>query len=524
MIKGKRTKGRRPMKKFHSKNEQFVCTASQENGKIKLTCAPQSGKPKVAATSLTLPYIGKTVVVDEMAPELKLPYQNLKVQPVVSRALALHGNGSSSSSSSSSSCSSESPPLDALVSLDGQNCIAKEDKTLREDERDLNKYLTGLTYKQLCKWINDPIGTYTGVTNPSALSYTLDPPLVVPPGQKGFNMVEPFPFTPDIDLSGRNVLVVGASRNIGLATATLFVNKGCNVVGTSRHPDCYKDTEFTYPLEKLDIRSGDDVKDFFCHLMEHHFKNGKIDVLILMPGIQWIGDMQDADGEDLSDLLSFQVGGFQRVVYRALPFMKHSNSTRVISMGSQAGEVVTSLNGYGIGKRALQFWNDCHMLDALRRKAMGESTYEPTFTLVEPGVLQSTIGLHEKYVAKDTNIFDVRERGQWMAFNANQSATTVLTPILVGAPPCPADPSTCGDLPSAVANAIYQIVIAPQPSIRYLVDPAHPLVNFAGAVAASNILSADDALAFVTVPVVAGFFWDPASAALGQSVLSDAFC
>lgn len=511
------------MKKFQPKNGTLTCTASQDNGKVKLTCTAQSGKSKVATTRLTLPYIGETIVVDDTAPELKLPYQNLKVQPIVNRALALNGTNSSSSSSSSSSNSSSDSPLDTLMPLDGENCIAEEDKTLKEDERDLNKYLTGLTYKQLCKWISDPINAYTGVINPSALTYTLDPPLFVPIGQKGFNMVAPFPFTPDVNLSGRNVLVVGASRNIGHATANLFVTKGCNVVGTSRHPDCYDDTEYSYPLLKLDIREKKNVKHFFRHLMEHHFTNGRIDVLIITPGMQWVGDMQDADGEDLSDLLSFQVGGFQRVVYRALPFMKHSNSTRVISMGSTAGEITNSLNGYSIGKYALHYWNDAHMLDALRRKAMGESTYEPTFTLVEPGIIQSTIGLHEKYVAKRTDLFDPKIRGQWMVFNSSQSATTVLNPILASAPPCPAVPSLCTQVVQAVADAIHQIVIAPQPSIRYLVEPADPAFSLLGGVTAHNLLSADDALLQVSVPVME-FFWDASISPLAQSVLASSYC
>lgn len=507
------------MKRFHSKNETFNCKVSSSGNSARVICTAEEKSDRSVKQTFNLPYTDQTVEIDDATPILNVPFQDCTVPTDITppAVIGFHKNGKLLPQMQTL------PPTNTLMPLDGENCIAKDATKNVEDSRDLNQYILGLTYNQLCNWITAPLTGYNGVTNPSALNYVLDPPLAVPPGQKGFNMVPPYPPTPFVDLTGRNVLVVGASKNIGLATASLFVTKGCNVVGTSRHPDGYTETTFTYPLLKLDIRQSKDVRSFFRKLMKDNFTNGKIDVLVLTPGIQWTGDMQDADGDDLSDLLSFQIGGFQRVVFNALPFMKHSNSARVISFGSEAGEFPNSLNGYAIGKRALQQWNDCHMLDALRRKAMGESTYEPTFTLVEPGIIQSTIGLYEKYIARNTNYFDVSIRGQTMAFKANQSATTVVTPILVGVPPCPAVPSTCGDLPFVVADAVHQIVIAPQPSIRYLVDPSHPVVNFVNAVAAANILSADDTLKLVTVPVMQ-FFWDPASAALGQTVLDNAYC
>jgi NAD(P)-dependent dehydrogenase (short-subunit alcohol dehydrogenase family) len=474
----------------------------------------KSAKSSFGLQEFKLPFIDQSVFVDVTEPKIVLPLGKFSA----SKSLAKENR-----IKTETHCS-ENPPDDTLISLDGQNCLAHENSKKLPESKDLNKYLNTFNYTQLCDHLSLPLAGYNGVVNPSALFYTPTPALVVPPGQKGFNMVPPYPSTPFVDLTGKNVLVVGASKGLGLATATMFKANGCNVIGTSRYPQCYPNTEYTFPLLKLDIRLSKKVRCFFQKLMAHHFTNGRIDILVNCPGIHWHGQMEDADGDDLSDMLSFQVGGYQRVVFNALPHMKHSNFCKVISFGSIAAYFPTGLGGYSIAKRALQNWNDIHMTDALIRKATGQSTYEPTFTLVEPGFIQATIGLYESYKAAQSDINDVQERGTNLMIMALQSANTIMTPILSSQPPCPAAPAYCQNIPQLVSDAIYQIAIAPQPSIRYLIDPSPPETSFISALAGLNILSADDAVTAVTMPIVAGLFLPPPNAALAQAVLSNSFC
>jgi len=439
------------------------------------------------------------------------------------------------------------PPTDTLIPLDGENCIACKDSKKLCQCHNANKYLLALSYDELCnKYINPSLDGYNGIVNPAALKYTVDPPLNVPPGQKGFNMVpDPvaYPIAPHyppianpIPLANRNVLVVGAAKNLGKAIANMFVSNGCNVVGTSRFPECYSET-YPYPLLKLDVRFSNDVKKFFEKLMSEYFTNGQIDILVNLPGIQTHGTMYESNGDDLSDIFNNNICGYQRVVYHAIPFMRFSNQTRIISFGSIAGEFPNPIDGYTISKHALQMWNDCSMADALQRKALGISSAEPTFTLIEPGIIQSSIALYEKYLFADTDPFGLRVRGTGIAFNAMQSATTVTFPALAcpqnpppppfvppfSTCPCPAVPALCANVPELVAEAVHQIVMAPQPSVRYLIDAAPGALNFAPVVAAANILSADDVINNITASVVTQFY-DPNFAALGQAILKDSFC
>lgn len=137
----------------------------------------------------------------------------------------------------------------------------------------------------------------------------------------------------------------------------------------------------------------------------------------------------------------------------------------------------------------------------------------------------------------DNDPYSLTNRGIHMGLNALQSANTVFTPALAcpqdpssppyvppfSSCPCPSVPSLCSGIPAIVAEAVHQIVIAPQPSIRYLIDPAPGSLSFVPVVKASNILSADEFLNQVYPPLVE-FFFSPNTANLGQAILKDSFC
>ena len=396
------------------------------------------------------------------------------------------------------------PPKNTLVPLEGQNCICCNDDKKLCSKHNVNEYLDCQNYQEFCADVNTPVIGYQGYSpsNP-ALYYTPDPATNVPPNQK---LIWPVPVPPTVDLTGKNVLVVGASKGIGQTIAELFKSKGCNVIGTSGHPDCYNVSGYTFPLLKLDIRFTEDVTKFFHHLMTSVWTNGKIDILVNCPGIHWDGDLASANGDDLSDICSFQIGGYQRVVHKALPFMKHSNLTRIISLGSIAGEFPV-LGGYGITKKGLQQWNDIHMHEAMVRKARG-SVAEPTFSLVEPAFILTSIGLYESYNAADTNLTNPNFRGDNFTFKLQQNVTA----------PNPV---------SVVANDIYNISMAVQPGVRYMSDNGIPVPglnqNWAEIITGNNIISADDTINQIISPFFAAAANLPAVQA-AQKQIKEAYC
>lgn len=377
------------------------------------------------------------------------------------------------------------PPTGTPTPLTGENCIScYESEPLNVACRDLNANKVCYNYTEMCDDLNAPL-VYPGIVNPSKLVLTPNPAYVVPLGQKACQPA-PLPMSP-LSLTGKHVLVVGASKGIGKACAERFVTEGADVIGTSRHPLCYPPGDYSYPLKTLDVRETKNVKRFILDLMGNTWTNGQIDILVLCPAIHFIGQLAECTGDELTDAFDAMVSGYQRVVHYALPYMRHSDDTRVISLGSTAGEGGVILDAYSISKRALQFWNDMHQQESMMRKARGQVTYEPTFSLIEPGFILTSISMYEFYKPAGVSETNADVRGEKFSINFLQN---------VAAP----NPVT------VVSETVYRVAVAPQPGVRYISDNDTPIPFLPGTPTMTqltqsyNTLSADDAVNQLSMP------------------------
>lgn len=347
------------------------------------------------------------------------------------------------------------PPSGKPVPLTGENCIACfEQGPLIEPCQNANAYKVTRNYPELVTELNSAYA-FPAITFPAKLTLTPNPVLNAPPGQVAAHPV-PLPGAP-LSLVGKHVLVVGASRNIGLACAQRFLAAGANVIGTSRHPDCYPPGSFTFPMKTLDVRKTINVKRFMDDLFMNDWTNGQIDILVLCSSVYMIGQLADCTGDEMTNIFDFTVSGYQRCVYYALPHMSHSDDTRIISFGSCAGEVAfASVPVYSMCKRALQFWNDTHQSQMMLRKARGQVAFGPTFSLVEPGFVLTSIGLWEFYYPASVTPDNLNVRNEYYSGGYFQN-------IIANNPP------------SFIAEDVYRIAAAPQPGTRYISDNDVPL-------------------------------------------------
>ncbi len=349
-----------------------------------------------------------------------------------------------------------------------------EHRVLPSAHRDLNRNKNCQSYDEMCQLFHSPFD-YPPIVDPARLTYIPNPPLGVPPCQK-IDVPPVVPIEERISLNGKNVLIIGGSKGNGKAVAERFAAEGAKVIATSRHPGCYA-KPVGYELQQLDVRFEEQVRQFIQRI-KYQF-GGRLDILINCPKTLWLGPLADATGDDLLNNVEIDLIGYHRVTHYALPYMRHSNETRVLSFGSLAAyvPVVYAAGGYSMAKRGLQHWNDTMQVEELMKKAQGLVKFGPTFSLLEPFDTQTALGIAEYQRASSLGASD---------------------PLVLGARFLNAQDLLNGVPTSRVAELVFRVAVASQPGVRYaVIEDNQPLPDGTPLLAALQVLnaaSADDAI------------------------------
>lgn len=146
------------------------------------------------------------------------------------------------------------------------------------------------------------------------------------------------------DLNGKNVIVTGSTKGIGLATVKLFAQLGATVAMTSRHqPDDLKQL-----LRSIDgnvqYYSFDSSDEKQCSIFIDKFiqRNSSIDVLVNnVGGLVGRRQLDEIDQEFLENVFNLNVASVQYMTKYSLPYLiksaKQENWTSsVITVGSFA--------------------------------------------------------------------------------------------------------------------------------------------------------------------------------------------
>ncbi len=169
----------------------------------------------------------------------------------------------------------------------------------------------------------------------------------------------------------RTVLVTGASRGIGEATARRFGSNGWCAYGTARDADR---VDVGVPLS-LDVTDGDAVDDAVERITE---EQGRIDAVVNNAGNSLVAPVEETDVEDARAQFDVNVHGPHRLVRAALPHMREQRDGTVVNVSSVAGRVASAGMGtYAASKHALEA-----LSDALRVEV---SPFGVDVVLVEPG-------------------------------------------------------------------------------------------------------------------------------------------
>ena len=162
----------------------------------------------------------------------------------------------------------------------------------------------------------------------------------------------------------RSVVITGASRGLGLASATHLYKLGWRVVGAMRSPDA--------GLERLRAATGaaaddprlvgirldlDDPSSIIAAAKTIVETVGAPDVLVHNAGIAAVGSVEEMPSEVWERLFRTNLFGPVRLTKELLPSMRAAGRGRIIVVSSQGGiRGMPSISAYSASKGALERW------------------------------------------------------------------------------------------------------------------------------------------------------------------------
>lgn len=136
-----------------------------------------------------------------------------------------------------------------------------------------------------------------------------------------------------IDLTGKTVVVTGASQGIGSALAEEFASSNASLVLLSRNEEklsaLSKKLSAKYFI--LDVSNESEVKKIFNQIE-------KIDILINNAGIYFTSPVADIDTNEWKELLDTNLNGVMYCTRSALPKMIKNDFGRIINISSISGK------------------------------------------------------------------------------------------------------------------------------------------------------------------------------------------
>lgn len=162
-------------------------------------------------------------------------------------------------------------------------------------------------------------------------------------------------------MKDRVALVTGSNRGIGLATVKELLQKGYEVILTSRkvkdgldllpHLEKYGNLHY----HQLDVSSPDSIENIFQYVSE---KFGRLDILINNAGInydRWQNSL-NADLTQAKDTFETNLFGAWRMCMTFLPMMQKHNYGRIVNVSSGSGSLTRMAGGtpvYAMTKAAM---------------------------------------------------------------------------------------------------------------------------------------------------------------------------
>ena len=262
------------------------------------------------------------------------------------------------------------------------------------------------------------------------------------------------------------VIVTGASKGIGKATAEILMKNGFHVYGTSRNHVFTSNNHFAsdpssggfIDIISLDVNSDISVDAAIKKVMS---LEGRIDVLVSNAGIGIAGSIEDASMEESKTQFETNFFGTLRVIKALLPIMRAQGFGKIIALSSVAGVLSIPYQAhYSARKFAIE-----GLIEALRHEI---APFGIKACIVEPGDTKTSF-TGSRSIVKASN----SESAYYERFK--RSLSRMEHDEQNGAPP------------EAVARVILKAIKKKNPPIRTAVGFQYKLILFLRRIVPSKI-------------------------------------
>ena len=178
-------------------------------------------------------------------------------------------------------------------------------------------------------------------------------------------------------LSGKRILITGASRGIGRSCALACAGLGAEVIAVGRTQD-----------DLIDLKNESDgliepwVADVTsAGLVQRISQLDRLDGLINNAGINRVGPMETQSEENIDLVISLNIRALYRVCQAAIPALKRAGGGSVVNMSSQMGHVGSPDRVlYCMSKFAVEGLSKAMAVE-LAQEGIRVNTVAPTFVL-----------------------------------------------------------------------------------------------------------------------------------------------
>ena len=145
-----------------------------------------------------------------------------------------------------------------------------------------------------------------------------------------------------MELSGKLVIITGASRGIGQALARELAKSGCGLLLTALEED-----ELSSLLNEVRSKFSVPVEAMVCDLSDLESRKNLInwilnskeppDILINNAGLGYFGRFEDSDWKRIEKTIALNISALIHLTYELIPILRKRPSAKIVNISSWQG-------------------------------------------------------------------------------------------------------------------------------------------------------------------------------------------